>query len=412
MPPSAKVAARLLRDEWQPPGAADVSPLATPHRAGEGEYRAQLFSRIADIDAATWDALAGGAVTRSHAYLRAVERFELGDCTNYFLLMHDDGDRPVGLACVYVLDTDFAQLMPAWLARVIHAARRWWPRLMKARITECGVPLASGNGVVVREGCCRVRAYRCVERTLRCLAADVGSSLLVMRDFRDDDREDLGFMLTLGYKCVSNLPYSSLPLPWSHYDAYVTGMRARYRSDLKRRLRRAAAGGRTVESVAGFARFADVWARQAAFVYEHSRGFKREALNPAYYRALEQELGDQVEVVAVRDGADYVAHGVVLHDAERTTATFFGREPGPPAGEWILLMNEVIRAAIARGSDTLVLGLGSYEAKSLIGAVFEDQYVYTCCTNPLLNAVIRLVPDLMQLSPPVRRVFRVRSAVA
>ncbi|MEQ8234460.1 MAG: GNAT family N-acetyltransferase [Gammaproteobacteria bacterium] len=368
----------------------------------------QVLDSIHAIDAASWDALVGpAAVTRSHAYLAAVEDAAISGCRHYYLLVRDPLGRLVAHACVQQLETDFAQLMPRpvrWLATCL---RRWWPRLLTARVTECATPLVAGSSLSLADPEMLGPVAAALESAMRLLARRTGSTLLVLRDFENAAVPALEFLRRRGYKRVCNLPLARIHVHWRSHADYLAAMRGRYRKDLRRRLRRAARDGRAVEVNTAFATDAARWARQAAFVAAGTRGFKRESVNAAYYANLEGLAGATSELLTlVRDGA-VCAHGMVLADAENTVATFFGREPGPADGEWFQLMNAVVAGAIERGSRRIDLGLGSYEAKALFGAELVPLWVYTRSTRPWLNALIKLVPDLMRRDLRRRhRVFR------
>ena len=375
---------------------------------GTGEaYRLDVLQSIHDADACEWDAVAGpAAVTRSHAYLAAVEAAGVAGCRYFYFQVRDTGGRLAAHACVYLVETDFAQLLPAWLETCVRRLRRWWPRLARARVTECAVPLASGCSVSVREPGDRARVVRLVEAGMRKLAEREQSRLLVLRDFGADAEGELDFLEHRGYKRVSNLPLARIRITWPSYEAYLDAMRGRYRKDLRRRLRRAHRAGHRVRRLERFGDDASRWAEQALAIHAGTRGFKREAVNAAYYAAMDALPETDRLLAVVEDDGEDIAHGLVLFDAENTIATFFGRRAGPAAGEWFELIDEVVRIGIERGSRTINLGLGSYDAKSLVGAEFEALYVYTRCTRPWLNFLIRLVPDLMRREPRERHVFR------
>ncbi|MEQ8661993.1 MAG: GNAT family N-acetyltransferase [Gammaproteobacteria bacterium] len=367
----------------------------------------EVVDSIHAVDAATWDALVGnGAVMRSHAYLAAVEDAAIAGCRHFYLLVRDAGGSLVAHACVHQLETDFAQLMPAPVRALVRRLRRRWPRLLAARVTECASPLVAGCSVTLAARRELGPVMAAIETAMSALAARTGSTLLVLRDFENAALPALDFLVARGYKRVCNLPLARIVVRWASHAEYLAAMRGRYRKDLKRRLRRAARDGRVVETCTDFAADAARWARQAAFVVAGTRGFRRESVNAAYYANLAGLAGATSELLTVVRNGETLAHGMVLADAAKTVATFFGREPGPPDGEWFQLMNAVVAGAIARGSRHIDLGLGSYEAKALFGAELVPLWVYTRSTRPWLNALIRLVPDLMRRDlRPRHRVF-------
>jgi hypothetical protein len=187
---------------------------------------------------------------------------------------------------------------------------------------------------------------------------------------------------------------------WDSYKEYIGSFRARYRKDIKRRIRIAESAGNGVEILDSFGSESSRWAEQASVIREQTKGFRREALSPRYYENMDYLLGHDSKLLVINNRGERVAHGMIIFDRETTTATFFGRDSGPPQGEWFQLINSVIRIGIDRGSKYISLGLGSYDGKSILGADIEALVVYRRSTNPILNFLINLIPDLMK--PNVR----------
>lgn len=386
-------------------------------RGGEHQaaaYRTVVLTSIRDIDAARWDELAGdAAVVRSHAYLDAVEQAAVNDCRYYYPVVYDQNDQLVAHACVYIISTDFSQLLPARLQRAVGLLRRWWPRFMSVRITECASPLVAGHAISIRHGEDRARLLGELESAINGIARNANSGLIVIRDFLANERESADQLLRHGYALRLNMPLARIRVRWKNYEEYLASMRARYRKDVKRRLQRAADNGQTVRTLEQFGEHAETWAAQAQVVLARAQRFKRERLGPAYYANMDRKLGSHsLMLVACREER-MVAHGMVLTDSENTIATFFGREAGRPSAEWFSLMNEVIKLGIERQSRYIHLGLGSYDAKALVGADIEPLYLYCRTRFTPLNWLIRMVPELMkQRGKAHKQIFREQGADA
>jgi predicted N-acyltransferase len=369
--------------------------------------RTLVLNSIRDIDAARWNALVGGhAVTRSHAYFDALEHARINDCRYYYPLVLDERDAIVAQACVYTITTDFAQLLPGVFKPWVAAVRRLWPRFLRAKVTECAAPMVAGHSVALSGELDPAPLIDALERAVAEIARQAGSPLIVWRDFLSAERRTFDRLLKRGYRLRLNMPLARIRVRWPDYASYVGAMRARYRKDVKRRLERAAAHGQHVLRISDFGADAELWAGQAAVVRDHAERFKRETVTAEYYRALATHLGEaSTLLVASRDGRQ-VAHGMVLADEETTVATFFGREAGRPHAEWFSLMNEAIRFGIERGSRYIHLGLGSYDAKNLVGADIEPLFVYCRTRYRVINWLMSLVPEIMaERSLPRRRIF-------
>lgn len=380
----------------------------TPDLAHEDGWRVQVFASIHDLPAAAWDEIAGpAAAPRSHAYLAAIEASGINDCRYFYPVVFDAAGRVLAQACVYTITTDLTQTLPERWQSVAAALKRLWPGFLQVKITECASPLVPGHSISVRAGAPRAALIRRLGEAVADLARREGSRLVVFRDFLDAERVDADALFDAGYKRASNMPLARIRVRWTSYDEYLDAMRSRYRKDLKRRLERVERGGQHALRLTRFAAHATLWAEQVATMYERSKSFKRERIGARYYEEMERIPADYRMVLAAERDGHLVAHGLVLFDAEHTIATYFGRDAGPPGNEWFHLLNEVIRLGIERGSRYICLGLGSYDAKSLVGADFEALHCYARSTLPWVNWLMRRMPDRMA-RPEVRarRIFR------
>jgi hypothetical protein len=399
-----------------PAAAGDVALPFTQHarfdehaEVDPSEWRLQILESIRDIDAASWDEVAGPhAASRSHAYLAAVEASGINDCRYFYPAIHDAANRLVAHACVYTITTDFLQMLPESLRGPASWLRRLWPGFLRVRVTECASPLIAGHSISIREGLERGPLIRRLGRAVGEIARAEGSRLMVVRDFLAHDHADFDALLADGYNLTSNMPLARIHVRWKTYAEYLASMRSRYRKDLKRRLDRVERGGQRAVRLSAFAGQAALWAEQVAVMYERTKGFKRERIGRRYYEEMGCLPAERCMLVAAEREGRHVAHGMVLFDDTNTIATYFGRDAGPPGNEWFQLLNEVIRIGIERGSSHICLGLGSYDAKSLLGADIEALHVYSRSTLAPVNWLMRLVPHTMarQQGRPARRIFR------
>ena len=297
-------------------------------------------------------------------------------------------------------------MLPRPLQSIVSCLRRFWPQLFVVRVTECCSPLVADHSISTPDDVSRAELITLLALTVENLAKEQNSPLVVIRDFLESDRPAFDVLCSQGFNVVSNMPLARIKVRWESYEKYLLAMRSRYRKDVKRRLKRAERTGQRVRRIKNFGELASTWVKQAAVVFENTKGFKREKLAAEYYQNINEKLPEQSELLAVeRDGA-LVAHGMLVNDQNSTTATYFGRDPGKPNSEWFQLMNEVIRIGIDRKSEYINLGLGSYDAKANVGADVEPLYVYSKSRYRLVNWLMKIVPRTMDSGDkPSKRVF-------
>ena len=414
--PGGELAKVLSLPQSLRPGAAGLAPagFTLTEAAGgtavaaAGELRVDIFRSIEEIDASRWDELVGPrAVIRSHAYLRAIETAGINDCRYFYPVVTDAAGRMLGHCCVYTITTDLAQILPAVLAPLARLIRKRWPGFLQVKITECASPHVIGHGFSLREGVPHAPVLQALETAIARIARGEGSPLVVIRDFRADELANFSVLATQGYQQVSSLPQARIRVRWRTYEEYLAAMRSRYRKDLRRRLRRAATQGQHIRVLSSFGELSTHCVAQVRLAYERSRGIKREVLGPAYYRNLDAALGEHSLLLLAERDKRLMGHGMVLVDEAHLVATSFGREAGPAGDVWFQLLDAAVRMGIERQSEYINLGLGSYEAKSLMGAELEPLYCWCRSRHALLNALMKLVPRAMEPTlPRVHRVFR------
>lgn len=380
----------------------------TPDPAPRPEWSTQIFRSVSEVDQADWDSIVEpGNLLNTHAYLRAVEASGIDHVRYYFPVVVDRSGKHIAHACVYVIDTDLSQLLPARVSWVTKLIRKFWKRFLVFKITDCAAPLSTGNSISFDSQADASLLVRHLADAVETVARRERSRLIVIRDFLDDELAKFNVLSANGYNVVSNMPVARIHVRWNTYDEYLTSMRARYRTDVKRRIRRAHTSGQRVRKVEQFAENAELWSAQALTVQEKTKGFRREVLTPAYYESMDRFLGEKSMLVIAERGGQPVAHGMLLQDNLTTTATYFGRNPGPAQHEWFHLVNEVIRIGIENRSKYINLGLGSYDAKLNVGAQVEPLFVYSKSSIGIVNWLMCRIPRTMNRSHPAgKQVFR------
>jgi predicted N-acyltransferase len=404
--PQAERALSLLQTLQADSAVLAPAPVVAP-RVATSALRLQIFDSLAGVDRAAWDEVAGtSAVIRSYDYLSAIAAAGINDCQYFFPVVYDDSGRILAHCCVYTITTDLLQILPESLQGAARLLRRLWPAFLQVKLTECASPHVIGHAFSFRRGEPRAALLLLLESAIAQIATQAGSPLIVIRDFLEEDVGDFEVLSSRSYQRVCNQPQSRIPLRWASYAHYIASMRSRYRKDLGRRLRRAEALGQQVGVEVDFGTRAQDCAQQVRLAYERSQGIKREVLGADYFARLNAMPGaSSALLVATREG-QMVGHGMVLADDTQLVATYFGRSAGPPDDIWFQLLDAAIRLGYERGLKYLNLGLGSYEAKSLMGAELHRQYCYSRSRYRWVNWLMRKVPRAMEPAlPQVHRIF-------
>ena len=219
------------RLEPEPPPA---QPLAVQIR---------VLERIAEVDAAAWDALTGDDDPFvEHAFLDALEESEsVGQGTGWVpmhLTAWEEG-RLVGALPLYVKDDSWGEFIFdfQWARAAAQARIPYYPKLTSM------VPFtpATGRRLLVAEGADRAAITRALVDTGRAAAEEVGASSLHVLFVTDEERREL-------IEHARMRPRLSMQFHWHNegwpdWDAYLEAFRAPSRKQVRRERREVAQSG-------------------------------------------------------------------------------------------------------------------------------------------------------------------------
>lgn len=201
-----------------------------------------------------------------------------------------------------------------------------------------------------------------------------------------------------GYSRINALPIARLHIPATE-DAYVEGLSANMRSNLRRRLKRARNLRVEVRTTTDGID-AELSALRAQTMARASTDYDVfEEISPDYYRQVLRNLGDNARLLTYWLGEDLVGFSMVLIGSNRLVQTYNGmRYPeGPDNGLFYLDWMTQIRLCLERGIKELQAGVTTYLIKARLGCVFHRNYVYVRHRSPVLNAITKVASPFINL---------------
>ena len=187
--------------------------------------REDVYTRIDDVPADHWDAIAPADFFFQRAFLRVMEDSAVEHARYRYLVMRE-GATAVALAVVsaFTLKLDLLSGDP-WIIRL----RRWFPTLLDLPIVCCGVPASFGQHHlhVVRPEL-TAAAVRCVHRCMNTWADEADRGMLVWKEWNPTQavREHA---CREGYVALPTIPDHVLSRLPGNIDALVASMRSAYR---------------------------------------------------------------------------------------------------------------------------------------------------------------------------------------
>jgi hypothetical protein len=173
---------------------------------------APVVDSLERVDGAEWDSiLLPNRLAQSHRFHRALASSKINDCDYRYFRYRDASGRLVAYCLFYAISTPLDLFLPrsSPATRVLTGVRLLYPRFLDFQMVECGSPTTLGYPVAFRVGVSaeqRREIWRALIRSMESFAAEKKADLLVVRDFREDERPTAAPLVEQGFACVPSGP--------------------------------------------------------------------------------------------------------------------------------------------------------------------------------------------------------------
>jgi predicted N-acyltransferase len=265
---------------------------------------------------------------------------------------------------------------------------------MEWRMLGIGSPFAERCHLALRPGLTGAETSRALDELLACIqqeARRVDAPLVAVKDLAEPEAGPVGAALARrGFHAIPSLPVAALALESGDPEAYLTGLSAATRKDLRRKMRRR--GDLCIEHRHRIGELAPEIDR----LYEATRDNSLvhygdfEELPAGYFGAISEALGDRALFVLYRIGGQLAAFNLLLLEPGRVIDKFLGmdyalaRQHNLYAVSWM----ENVRIAAETGSTLLQSGQTAYASKLRFGSHLVPSTNHAWHRHPLANRAI------------------------
>jgi hypothetical protein len=307
----------------------------------------------------------------------------------------------------FLLHQDLLEGCPAFVRNPVSRIRRLWPNFLKLKTLMLGC--AAGEGHLDHGPDRRHADAGLLARSITELAASLGASLIVLKEFPAAYREALSPFLDAGFARIPSLPMVSLDLPYSDFDDYLKrGLTSKMRCDLRRKFR-AGADGITMTVMRDITPIIDEVYPLYLQVYERSdRHFEK--LTKEYFCTLGRRMPDKVRFFVWREHDRIVAFSLTMLHDDHICNEYLGLdyEVALDRHLYFIAFRDVAAWAMANGfRRCLSTGLG-YGPKLDLGFTLYPIDLYVRHRSPWLNRLFRRLLPLLEPTryEPILKRFR------
>jgi predicted N-acyltransferase len=216
---------------------------------------------------------------------------------------------------------------------------------------------------------------------------------VALKDVRDRDVAWAGELLArLGFTGVATLAIATLHLPFKSEDDYLASLSASMRSDLRKKLRRAASV--TVElrdKVDGIEDdIVSLFAETKAHRKTDYGAF--DDVPASYFREVMGNLAGRAEVMLTRVDGEIASFNLFLVERERIIGKYVGMRYALARDHNLYFVNwmATARLCMERGIPWLQTGQTSYRQKIRLGSKLKRSFIYFKYRSPLINPLFKL----------------------
>jgi hypothetical protein len=340
-----------------------------------------IYSSADQVPPEYWTALTANErdLTMDRRLIGAFES-KMTDCVCSAILIQDEQNRPMAIACNWLMRMDLANY--PWLAAPVKMLRKIWPNCLKLGILFCGLPLPCGqNHIRFAKDAPRDEVWQELHRALGKIAAQQHAAMVVIQQFDKNEITGLSCLTDLGYLRAELPPMHYFDRPFGSFAEYVDALKSRYRSQVNRSLKKFQAGGFRVEQVRGpdelAARYTDELHKLYTNVWQRSP-YKAEYYSADFMRELGRRFGADASLTIISRGDSPAGftmglrHGAIYHNL------YSGMDYSLKADGDVyfnLFYNDT-DFAWKSGATEIHLGQTSDDFKSRLGSRIEPMYLF------------------------------------
>ena len=308
---------------------------------------ARFHPAIAELPAATWDALGGGANPFvSHAFLHALERTgcirpEWGWQAHHLGLY--EGDRLVAAAPLYLKGNSHGEFVFdwSWASAWERAGGTYYPKLLNA-VPYSPVP---GPRLLAGHGAHAAQLRQALVEAMRAETERLGLSSAHANFLEGEELDAFGG----NWLARSDVQFHWHNRGYRDFDDFLATLKAKKRKNIRQERAHVQASGLDIR-MRGGASLDDADWRQIHALYESTFDAKgnHAALTPDFFRAL-GDLGDGVRVACAMDGVRIEAMALFLQGDTTLYGRYWGARIDVPGLHFELCYYRGIEHAITHG---------------------------------------------------------------
>jgi predicted N-acyltransferase len=370
-------------------------------------FKAVRIRHLREVDPDLWNSIVPkNRIVCSYEHLRAVEESGINDC-DYRYLMIFKNNTLIAHTCFYYISFDL-DIFNSGKSKMIFdfIKSKIYPDFLRIKAIECGSPTALGNTITIVKNVDREAVVKLIVSEMEFYAREKKVSILILRDFFDEELFFYDKLKRSGFKRLNILPDPEIINNWKTFDHYLKDMRSKYRYRLNNYIKVFNKSSIKVEIKDNFSDIAEKLIELWYQSYEHAKEYKREILTPSYFRNMDRYLNNSARVILFTYESEIIGFGFVLLDDETLRSLFMGmnHKYNRKNKLYFNILIQTIKFGIEQKKRNIEWGITATRSKLDMGADLLPLYAYMKHLSPVMN---KIIPNLFIIfSPPPKKVSK------
>jgi predicted N-acyltransferase len=383
-------------------------------------YVPRVFNSVNEIERAQWEYVCSACGSPSFMDLRFVAAVEAAlkpRCRFWYVILYEDGVRPVACAGLTAMKIDLTDFGDPRVRQILKHGPRFLSRFGNMSVLFCSLPGSPGDrSIAILPSAESAEILAVLDRLMVRFATDAGLDAIIFKEFAPTELECMDSLSDLGYRRIEIPPMHLLDPSFGDFSQYCGALRKKYRQSIGRSTRKLATTGIVSRVLTDPTEILEKYTPEIHEMYcevVRRSDLKIEILPIEYYQQLVLHMHGQIELVALIKDSQILAFGWCLCDGT-VYHMMYGGFDYQLNSEYDLYFNMVYACfdrAFQKRVKWIHVGQTATDFKARMGCYSEARYVYAKGLGLLMSALFRWGSNLLVIKMPARspaRIFKGR----
>jgi len=354
----------------------------------------RIYDSITDVSPEAWQRLTGSEpdLGMDPRLIRVLEETLADQCRMWTMMVEDPMGAVVACACLCLFAVDAVITAPPAVRKITEFIRSCWAGFFKFGLLFCSLPVPAGeNHIRMTPEADREAVLAAVDEGMRQLARKHHARMMLLKEFELARQSELAPLERLGYLRGDVPPPYDLPAHFRSFDEYLSALKARYRNQITRSVKKFAKTGFCAVHVHDSAEIERLYTDRMheLYVAVWSRAKDRlEKLPAEFFRRTARAFPGRTSLTIIYRG-EHVAgftFGLSSGRAYHNMRSGIDYSLNDEGDLYFNLFYNDLDQAFRRGHEEIHLGQDSDDFKTRLGSRPRALSFYLRAPNPALQA--------------------------